>query len=176
VRLEKASGLNASEAREARRGNLLGRQDHAEAIPPTPELQGRPQRSRAPRRDATVTCAGCGFQFRPERSTARFCSARCRVAAHRARDRGLSVGMPATRLGKAKDADLSVTAPAGMSDGQKPQTVTLRRQPQRLDPRIVPDPKWPGMYRLKRADGSPSDMVNLARATDALAEMRGRRP
>jgi hypothetical protein len=37
-----------------------------------------------------------------------------------------------------------------------------------LDPRIVPDPKWPGMYRIKRADGSLSDMVNLSRARDAL--------
>jgi hypothetical protein len=30
------------------------------------------------------------------------------------------------------------------------------------------------MYRLKRTDGSLSDMVNLTRAKDALAAMRGR--
>jgi hypothetical protein len=38
---------------------------------------------------------------------------------------------------------------------------------------IVPDERFPGMYRLKRTDGSLSDMVNLTRAKDALAAMRG---
>jgi hypothetical protein len=40
---------------------------------------------------------------------------------------------------------------------------------------IVPDERFPGMYRLKRSDSSLSDMVNLTRAGDALAEIRGRR-
>jgi len=31
------------------------------------------------------------------------------------------------------------------------------------------------MYRLKLPDGSESEMVNLTRAKDAFAEMRGRR-
>jgi hypothetical protein len=31
-----------------------------------------------------VPCQNCGVEFEPERSTARFCSARCRMAAHRA--------------------------------------------------------------------------------------------
>jgi hypothetical protein len=39
---------------------------------------------------------------------------------------------------------------------------------------IVPDKRFLGMYRLKRTDGSLSDMVNLTRARDALAEIRGR--
>jgi hypothetical protein len=39
---------------------------------------------------------------------------------------------------------------------------------------IVPDTAFPGMYRLKRADGSSSDMVNLTRAKDALAQIRAR--
>jgi hypothetical protein len=39
---------------------------------------------------------------------------------------------------------------------------------------IVPDTAFPGMYRLKRTDGSFSDMVNLARARDALAQSRAR--
>jgi len=55
-----------------------------------------------------------------------------------------------------------------MSEGQKPQSVTLRRKPAKLHARIVPDPKWPGMYRIKRPDGSLSDMVNLTRARDTL--------
>jgi hypothetical protein len=32
-----------------------------------------------------ATCAHCGQPFTPERSSARYCSARCRVAAHRAK-------------------------------------------------------------------------------------------
>jgi hypothetical protein len=39
---------------------------------------------------------------------------------------------------------------------------------------IVPDTAFPGMYRLKRTDGTFSDIVNLTRAQDALAEIRGR--
>jgi hypothetical protein len=31
------------------------------------------------------SCAWCGVAFRPQRNTARYCSTRCRVAAHRAR-------------------------------------------------------------------------------------------
>jgi hypothetical protein len=58
-----------------------------------------------------------------------------------------------------------------MSEGQKPQSVTLRRKSPNLDPRIVPDPKWPGMYRIRRPDGSLTDLVNLTRAKDALAEV-----
>src|SRR5215471_13308403 len=30
-----------------------------------------------------------------------------------------------------------------------------------LDPRIVPDAKWPGIYRIRLPDGSLSDMANL---------------
>jgi hypothetical protein len=40
---------------------------------------------------------------------------------------------------------------------------------------IVSDAKWPGMYRLKRSDGSLSDMLNLARARDALASLEDAR-
>jgi hypothetical protein len=38
----------------------------------------------------------------------------------------------------------------------------------KLDPRIVPDARWPDMYRIKKPDGTLSDMVNLTRARDAL--------
>ena len=37
-----------------------------------------------------------------------------------------------------------------------------------LDPRIVPDAKWPGMYRIHLPEGSLSDMANLTRIKDAL--------
>jgi len=65
-------------------------------------------------------------------------------------------------------AVLSVTAPLGMSAGQKPQSVTLTRKLLKLDPRVLPDPKWPGMYRIKWPDGLLSDMANLTRCRDAL--------
>jgi hypothetical protein len=35
------------------------------------------------RRDRSVTCRSCGEAFAPARSTAVYCSTRCRVAAHR---------------------------------------------------------------------------------------------
>ena len=120
----------------------------------------------------SATCLACGSQFRPQRSTARFCSPHCRVTAQRARDRGTPIKVAATRPSVTSDAVLSVTATLGMSEGQKQQSVTLRRKPPKLDPRIVPDPKWPGMYRLRLPDGSLSDLVNLPRAKDALAVER----
>jgi hypothetical protein len=115
-----------------------------------------------------ATCSACGVQFRPQRSTRRFCSPRCRKATQRARDRGMPINVATTRPGVGVDAVLSVTATLGISPGQKRQSVTLRRKPQ-LDPRIVPDEHWPGMYRLRLRDGGLSDMVNLARAKDTLA-------
>ena len=116
----------------------------------------------------SATCHACGSQFRPQRSTARFCSPRCRKATQRASDRGMPITVAATRPGVGLDAVLSVTATIGMSEGQKPQSVTLKRKPAKLDPRIVPDPKWPGMYRIRRPDGSLSEMANLTRCRDAL--------
>ena len=114
----------------------------------------------------SATCSACSLQFRPQRSTARFCSSRCRVAAQRARGRGTPIRVAATRPSVATDAVLSVTATVEMSEGQKPQSVTLRR----LDPRIIPDEHWPGMYRIKWRGGGLSDMVNYTRAADALRE------
>src|SRR5262249_43199491 len=116
-------------------------------------------------------CAACGVQFRLQRSTARFCSPRCRKAAQRARDRGTPNNVAVTRPSAVPNSFLSVTAAIAISERQKPQSVTLRqpRKSPTLHPRIVPDHKWLGMYRVRQPDGSLSDMVNLARAKDALA-------
>jgi hypothetical protein len=38
---------------------------------------------------------------------------------------------------------------------------------------IVADSVWPNMYRLRFPDGRLTDMVNLVRAKDALAAMKG---
>jgi hypothetical protein len=121
-----------------------------------------------------IACSTCGLQFRSQRSTARFCGTRCRVAAKRTRDRGIPIARAATRPSVAANPVLSVTAPVGRSDRQKPQVVTARRKPLKLDPRIVPDSQWAGMYRIRRPDGTLSDMVNLARAKEALAGERVR--
>ena len=116
----------------------------------------------------SATCHACGSQFRPQRATARFCSSRCRKATQRARDRGLPLKVFPQARSDGTSAFLSVTATLGNSAGQKPQSVTLKRKPPRLDPRIVPDEHWPGMYRIKRPDGSLSDMANLTRCRDVL--------
>jgi hypothetical protein len=34
---------------------------------------------------------------------------------------------------------------------------------------VVPDPKWPGMWRVRWPDGTFSDITNLSRAKDAAA-------
>ena len=44
----------------------------------------------------------------------------------------------------------------------------------RVRAKKTPDERFPGMYRLKRTDGTLSDMLNLTRAKDALAATRGR--
>jgi hypothetical protein len=74
-----------------------------------------------------------------------------------------------------EDAVLSVTATITTTEGLKPQSVTLRQPRKRptLHPRVVPDQKWPGMYRVRQPDGSLSDMVNLTRAKDATAATQG---
>jgi hypothetical protein len=105
MRKKSSPNVGVSGARQ----NVLCKQNELANSPTADTTQAR----RAPRRDATVTCAGCGSQFRPERSTARFCSPRCRKSAQRARDRGIPLGVPATRTGEAQDAFLSVTAPVG---------------------------------------------------------------
>jgi hypothetical protein len=54
----------------------------------------------------------------------------------------------------------------------KPASARPRPQPpKKLDRRIVPDSKWPGMFRIRRPDGSLSDMANLTRIKDALRSM-----
>ena len=40
---------------------------------------------------------------------------------------------------------------------------------------VVPDAKYPNMWRIKWPDGTLSDMVNLSRAKDAAAVIAARR-
>jgi hypothetical protein len=105
-------------------------------------------------RPAARYCAHCGAALRPAaRRHARFCSPAPRRAAHRAHNPDLRRVRARFLSGRTHDKS---AAPY-------------------VD--IVPDEKWPRMYRLKRADGSVSDMVNLTRAKDTLLALHeGVRP
>jgi hypothetical protein len=115
----------------------------------------RPQREPGPRRKIVCmhtirdsararnnnrTCEHCGGQLPlAARRHARFCCPAHRAAHHRTRSvRFLS--------GATFDKSTAPYAYVG----------------------IVSDKRWSGMYRLKRTDGSLSDIVNLSRARDAL--------
>jgi hypothetical protein len=47
-----------------------------------------------------------------------------------------------------------------VSGAMTPIKRSIRKKPV-LDPRIVPDAKWPGMWRIRRPDGTLTDMVSL---------------
>jgi|SRR5262245_27155954 len=94
----------------------------------------------------TTACQQCGEPLPASaRRHARFCSPAHRRAACRAHT-------PDPRRVRARFL--------GAADSKKPAAAAYVA--------IVPDERFPGMYRLKRADGSLSDMVNLTRAKDAL--------
>jgi hypothetical protein len=97
-------------------------------------------------------CHQCGKPLPPTtRRHARFCSPAHRAAYHRS---SIAAGMARVRFltGAGRDN------PAAMA-----RYVA-----------IAPDTAFPGMYRLKRTDSSFSDMMNLTRARDALAQSRAR--
>src|SRR5215510_4948177 len=97
-------------------------------------------------------CHQCGKPLpATARRHARFCSPAHRAAHHRS---SIAHRLPRVRFLRGAGRD----NPAAMA----PYVA------------IVPDTAFPGMYRLKRTDGTFSDMVNLTRAKDALAEVRGR--
>jgi hypothetical protein len=52
--------------------------------------------------------------------------------------------------------------------------VTLKSKT-KLDRRIVPDEKYADMYRIRRPDGSLTDMLNRTRVKDALRSLDERR-
>jgi hypothetical protein len=61
----------------------------------------------------------------------------------------------------------TATAPAGPT---APASAAVRIAKKRVPkPVIVPDGRWPKMFRLRLADGSLTDMVNKARAKEVLA-------
>jgi hypothetical protein len=110
------------------------------------------------------TCVACGAHMDVQRQDARFCTATCRKRGQRARQSPR----------EAYRRDLSVRGHRKCPSAHSRFRVTDNRVG--LPSGIVPDPQWPGMYRVVLADGSLSDMVNLARAKDARPQHeRGQR-
>jgi hypothetical protein len=115
-----------------------------------------------------TTCVRCKTDFQPRRPTARFCGDRCRVAnaRHRvgSRTRQESAGAIVSVTGRSPSGPATKPAPATLVT--LPGPVPRGSKP--LHPRIVPDDKWLGMYRIRRLDDSLSTMANLTRCKDAL--------
>lgn len=61
------------------------------------------------KRNGVSFCDHCGLEFTPQRSSARFCSTRCRMAAHRVPDSSVTLNRPV--------ADLSVTPEPPVTPG-----------------------------------------------------------
>ena len=79
IKAEKANGTYVPTLREllwAEEGASRRRTRNAEWM--------RRKRAASPSQHPLQSCAHCGTSFEPKRSTARYCSTRCRVAAHRA--------------------------------------------------------------------------------------------
>jgi hypothetical protein len=117
---------------------------------------------------AIAFCSTCGSPFAPRRSTARVCSSRCRIINHRSP----AAKMPPRPAGESAGAFLSVSGAHPLPVPLPKKRETLRggsRGLEQLPPGIVRDKRYPEMYRVVLPDGSLSDMVNLARAKDALA-------
>jgi hypothetical protein len=113
-----------------------------------------------------TACSHCGTEFRPQRRSARFCGSTCRVAAHRKTDcNANSAAEKATGAANTSQNDLQVSP----ARSEQINTPTITKPLSVTGWRIIPDSKWPGMYRLRHADGTLSDMTNIARARDALA-------
>lgn len=116
-------------------------------------------------------CQSCGSEMHRQRAGARFCSSTCRLRAHRGiPDRRL--GARQTQLGVRRRV-LSVSPVSRVPDARVSQKETdkavQKLPPRRKGHQIVPEETWSGMFRIRRPDGTLTDMVNLTRALDALA-------
>jgi hypothetical protein len=55
------------------------------------------------------------------------------------------------------------------TDGERPTLHRLNRKS--VLATVEPDATWPGMWRVRRPDGSLTDMANLTRAKDAALSL-----
>jgi hypothetical protein len=144
------------------------------------------------------TCANCNEQFvapmhsgRYQRASehriksARYCSPACRQAAYVAR-RAARADVPhserhkafrgrVTDVGKREKDAAGTTLHTSVTHALQATEISKEISTKKTTlgaVSIVPDAKWPGMYRLRFPDGRLSDMINLTRAKDALAAMK----
>jgi hypothetical protein len=128
-----------------------------------------------------TACLACKTEFTPKprrnqhsalgaHGAARYCSDRCRLRAHRARNANVRPVQRASQTGIEGAVVRETLAGGGMCHPirETPLETPTKRESKPLPSGIVPDAKWPGMYRLRLPDGSLSVMVNLTRAKDAL--------
>lgn len=108
----------------------------------------------------SASCETCHHSFVMQRRSARFCSVACRVAAHRARSPVTHAASRGAAGRELKPAAGRSGAPQSLGHAAGDTRVTLRAVG------IVPDERWPGMWRIKFVDGRLSDMINLTRAKD----------
>jgi hypothetical protein len=99
----------------------------------------------------------------------------CRLRAHRVRNANVRPVQRASQTGIEGAGGRETLADGGMCHPirETPPETPTKRESKPLPSGIVPDAKWPGMYRLRLPDGSLSVMVNLTRAKDALTQMPG---
>src|SRR5262245_6992748 len=147
---------------------------------------------------SSASCQRCGETFSPQRLGRRqqYCSTRCRTAAHRqtgmpreteaGAQQAKSPTCPIENIGELDRLSLQnrPTAPERQSDSQ-PVRASLLRAPATFvterrigrpprHPRAIPDAIYPGMYRVRWPDGRVSDMANLSRVNDSIAEYEDR--
>jgi hypothetical protein len=132
------------------------------------------------------SCTICSHPFTARRSTAQYCSARCRQTAHRrdcrqpyktfgiTEESGVAdVRFTGSRIGLIVDPGIQP------SPGTSPATKRRPSEPSSIHVacfHLIPDQHWPGMWRILLPSGRLSGMLNKSRATDALARIEGRLP
>jgi hypothetical protein len=116
---------------------------------------------------SNAICSVCRSLFKARRSTARFCSSRCRLINHR----NPASKMPPRPAGEPSGEFLSVSGTDSLPAPPQKKRETLRGSPrvEKLPRGILRVERYSNMYRVVLPDGSLSDMTNLARAKDALA-------
>ena len=121
----------------------------------------------------TIACAVCGQLFTPRRSTARFCSPKCRQRAHRRVSlapvdelKNAKCNVSLTRNSCASTAGLSQPSLSLPRTAAPPQVLASNSTSVALH--IVPDQNWLSMWRIALPDGRSSGMLNLTRAKDVL--------
>jgi hypothetical protein len=134
----------------------------------------------------TRKCARCGSRFelvlRSGRARAnrkktlhkgrRYCSDNCRKRASEGRllrpktasKERLATGLASTVRSMSRTVEISMGY-GGPKSGRAPLQMTFGGYT------VLPDEEWSGMYRVRRPDGTLTDMVNLTRAKDAAIDL-----